>query len=559
MASTYSDLKFELIGTGEQSGTWGATTNTNLGTAIEQAIAGKADITFSSTTETLTLTNTNAAQDARAIYLNLGGTPGGAATLEVPAIEKPYIVKNGTGQTVTVKVSGQTGVAVPNGATAWLYNNGTDVTKAIDYVPSLTLGAALPLASGGTGQTTASAAINALVPTQTGNNGKYLTTNGSAVSWGTISGTGDVVGPASATDNGIALFDGTTGKLLQNSSGQDGVIHGITVGRGGGSVSSNVCLGSNNALAVNTTGQNNVAVGHASMFSNTTGSDNTFVGTQAGVYHTTGQYNTGFGHQCLLGDSSGLTGSNNTSIGRATFISLTSGNNNVGLGYLCAGSVSTGTRNTFVGTLSGDDVTTGDDNTAVGYGAYQSSSNYTNSTCIGAFSNVTGGDQVQLGDSSTTTYVYGTVQNRSDERDKSDIRDTQLGLNFITALRPVDYKWDMREDYKTTAPVESDYESLNDYKEAMAQWKEANQLNNLTHDGTHKRNRYHHGLIAQEVKQVMDTQGIDFGGYQDHTINGGRDVLSIGYDELVAPMIKAIQELTTRLEAAEAEIAALKG
>ncbi len=154
MASTYSDLKFELIGTGEQAGTWGVTTNTNIGTAIEQAIAGKADITFSSTTETLSLSNTNALQDARALYLNLGGTPGGAADLVVPAIEKSYIVFNDTGETVTVKVSGQTGVAVPDGATAWLYNNGTDVTKAVDYLPSLTLGTPLAVAQGGTGGTT---------------------------------------------------------------------------------------------------------------------------------------------------------------------------------------------------------------------------------------------------------------------------------------------------------------------------------------------------------------------------------------------------------------------
>jgi hypothetical protein len=92
--STYStNLKIELIGTGEQAGTWGTTTNSNLGTALEQAIVGKADVTMSSTTITLTLTNSNAAQDARAIYLNLTGSPGGAAVLEVPAVQKPYIVK----------------------------------------------------------------------------------------------------------------------------------------------------------------------------------------------------------------------------------------------------------------------------------------------------------------------------------------------------------------------------------------------------------------------------------------------------------------------------------
>lgn len=154
MASTYSsNLKIELQATGENSGTWGTITNTNLGTALEQAIVGKADITFSSTLETLTLTDSNAAQDARALYLNLGGTPGGAATLEVPAVEKNYVVKNGTGETVTIKVSGQTGVVIPNGKTVLVYNNGTDVVTAVDHIPSLTLGAALPVASGGTGST----------------------------------------------------------------------------------------------------------------------------------------------------------------------------------------------------------------------------------------------------------------------------------------------------------------------------------------------------------------------------------------------------------------------
>jgi hypothetical protein len=138
MASTYSPLKIELIGTGEQVATWGQTTNTNLGTTIEQAIGGKADVTMSSTSETLTLTDTNALQDARALYLNLTGTPGGAATLNVPAVQKAYIVKNGTtgGFAVTVKVSGQTGVSVPNGATMHLYNNGTDVVNAVTNLPA---------------------------------------------------------------------------------------------------------------------------------------------------------------------------------------------------------------------------------------------------------------------------------------------------------------------------------------------------------------------------------------------------------------------------------------
>jgi hypothetical protein len=152
-------LKFELIGTGEQSGTWGTTTNTNLGTAIEEAITGSADVTFASATVTLTLTDTNASQTARNLRLNLTGTSGGAQDLEVPAIEKFYIVNNGCADAITVKVSGQTGVAVPAGKAMLLFNNGTDVIDAVNHfntasVGTLSLTNALAVTSGGTGATT---------------------------------------------------------------------------------------------------------------------------------------------------------------------------------------------------------------------------------------------------------------------------------------------------------------------------------------------------------------------------------------------------------------------
>ena len=74
MASTYSDLKIELIGTGDQSGTWGVTTNTNLGTAIEEAITGSANVSFSSADVTLTASDSNATQSFRNLRLNLTGT-----------------------------------------------------------------------------------------------------------------------------------------------------------------------------------------------------------------------------------------------------------------------------------------------------------------------------------------------------------------------------------------------------------------------------------------------------------------------------------------------------
>jgi hypothetical protein len=149
-----------------------------LAPPLEQAIVGKADVTMSSTTVTLTLTNSNAAQDARAIYLNLTGSPVSAAVLEVPAIEKPYIVKNGSNQQVTIKVSGLTGVPIPTGKTALVYNNGTDVVTAIDFIPSLVLGAALPVASGGTGITAFGTGVaTALGQNVTGSGGIALATS----------------------------------------------------------------------------------------------------------------------------------------------------------------------------------------------------------------------------------------------------------------------------------------------------------------------------------------------------------------------------------------------
>jgi hypothetical protein len=153
MASNFSPLKIELITTGEQAGTWGDTTNTNLGTAIEEAIVGSAEVPFSSSDVTLTLSNTNASQTARNMRLELTGTSGGARNLIVPAIEKPYIIANGLADAVTVKNATGSGVVVPASKTMWVYNNGSDVVNAVSHLTALSLGTALPTSSGGTGST----------------------------------------------------------------------------------------------------------------------------------------------------------------------------------------------------------------------------------------------------------------------------------------------------------------------------------------------------------------------------------------------------------------------
>lgn len=156
MASTYSDLKIELIGTGDQTGTWGTTTNNNFSVAFQEAITGSADVAFSSADVTVTLTDSNSAQTARNLRLNLTGTSGGARNLILGSgcqIEKLYLINNGLADAVTVKNTSGTGIAVPAGKSMFVFNNGTNVVDAVTHLSSLTLGAALPVASGGTGLT----------------------------------------------------------------------------------------------------------------------------------------------------------------------------------------------------------------------------------------------------------------------------------------------------------------------------------------------------------------------------------------------------------------------
>ena len=187
MSNTYSNLKFEIIEVGGNDGTWGPIVNTNVGTAIEQAIVGMATLAtgdFTTNVCTLTLTNTNAAQNARAACLNITATLSAAGTLNVPAIQKPYIILNNSvgGFAVTVKVSGLTGVAIPAGKACMVYNNGTDVVEAINYMSSLTLGTDLALTEGGTGASTASGARTNLGATTLGAN-LFTITNPSAVTY----------------------------------------------------------------------------------------------------------------------------------------------------------------------------------------------------------------------------------------------------------------------------------------------------------------------------------------------------------------------------------------
>lgn len=420
-----------------------------------------------------------------------------------------------------------------------------------------------------------------------------------------------------------------------------------------------------NAFGFSLTAKDSVALGYDGGTSLLYGQDNVFVGDRAGQWTIKANFTTAVGSKVMryLMDSD-----QDTAVGNSAMFNYVHSSRNVAMGYQalagfqcnltdvplsnvaigrismanCVGNVSfnvaigEGTlaachsnENTALGTSALGylaDAVKGR-NTAVGRSALltmQDGSNATSllqCTGIGWGARVSGDDQVQLGGSTSTTYVYGTVQNRSDANDKTGVRNTVLGIEYILGLRPVDYRWDMRDDYiqslpetpvKPTPPIKSiapireagsegvrvyhlDGDESNiysrvietggsDYVESDEQYQkrfEAYQIDleqyesdlilwetacsqireyNATvlagegKDGSKARTRYHHGFIAQEVKALTDKLGVDFGGYQDHKINGGCDVLSIGYDEFIAPAVKAIQQCWERMDEIEARL-----
>ena len=130
MASSYTDLGTELMTTGENAGTWGSTTNTNL-QIIEEAIRGYVAVGVASADATLSLTDGSTGDSIRNSVIAFTGTLAGNRIITVPAVEKWWIMDNQTGgaYTLTVKASGQTGVTwgASDKGTKILYANGTDV------------------------------------------------------------------------------------------------------------------------------------------------------------------------------------------------------------------------------------------------------------------------------------------------------------------------------------------------------------------------------------------------------------------------------------------------
>ena len=202
--STYSpSLRIQLINTGDQAGTWGNTTNTNLGTLVESAVAGYISVSITSANQALTALD-GAADQSRNAVIALTTTTTAAFNVYAPPAEKTYVIYNASAYTATVynsTVLGNTtaagsGAIIPAGRTATIWSDGTNFFFQNDHLSALTLATDLAVADGGTGASNAADARTNLglgsIATQAANN--------VAITGGSISGITD-----------LAVADGGTG------------------------------------------------------------------------------------------------------------------------------------------------------------------------------------------------------------------------------------------------------------------------------------------------------------------------------------------------------------
>jgi Chaperone of endosialidase len=252
------------------------------------------------------------------------------------------------------------------------------------------------------------------------------------------------------------------------------------------------------ALTTNNTGTYNTAIGISSLRFNSSGIENTAQGAFS-LYNNNGNYNSAFGYNSLLANSNG---GSNTAFGHSSLQSNTIGGANTAVGVDALRANINGNRNTAIGFYALRFYTSGDENTAIGYQAMSVAGNGSNNTCIGAGANVPIGansNQVRIGN---TLVTYSGIQVAwtitSDKRWKSEIKPSNLGLDFIKELKPVYY---------------------------------------VRNNDVSKKTEY--GFIAQDVDEILAKFGCLNNGVISKDDAG---MFGMRYNDLISITVKAIQE-----------------
>lgn len=252
------------------------------------------------------------------------------------------------------------------------------------------------------------------------------------------------------------------------------------------------------SLQHNTTGNANSAFGMSSLYSNTGGDQNSAFGVNSLTRNTTGTYNSACGASSLFWNT---TGSSNSALGESSLTGNTTGSFNTAVGSVAGGNVTAGTYLTLIGANAGGNVTTGSNLTVIGANALASSATATN--------------EITLGDGSVTSLrcYASALTSLSDARDKKNIQDLQLGIDFLMKLKPRQFNWDRREWY------------VND-----------------TSDGSKIQNSPTAGFIAQELDKVQMSEKAE---WLNLVLKTNPNKLEATAGNLLPIIVKAIQDLKT--------------
>ena len=309
---------------------------------------------------------------------------------------------------------------------------------------------------------------------------------------------------------GGGITTGNYNILIGNNAGDAITTQAYNVGIGSGALGA-AAAGSltavgHNALLANNSGTENTGIGYSAGLQTTSGDKNTFLGNVAGYSNTTASFNTGIGYKALY------------STNRTADVNA----HNTAVGNQAGEDVSTGHSNTFVGSKAGDVATTGYENVCIGYEADIQDNSAHNQIVIGNNISGTKDNAVFIGnDSSHIENDFNsdaTWNHSSDRRQKTDIKDDLVGLDFIKDIRPVTYV------HKSPSEFPEEWDAYNpDDKEPMGGDKVI------------------HGFIAQEVKDALNRAGSET--LQVWSVgNDGRQ--RVGTSAFVMPLINSVKELS---------------
>jgi trimeric autotransporter adhesin len=604
MASTYvNDLRLNEMATGDGSGTWGTTTNTNL-ELVGEAMGYGTEAVANASTHTITMAD-GATDGFRCTFLRLtGGGQICTVTLAPNTLSHTWIIRNTTGYALTLTQGSGANVVIAAGLVKAVTTDGLGAGAVVyECLYDLELGGKLRVS----GDVTYATGADVITESAGTSNLRLGVGAGDSIASG-----GDynvVVGDNAGTAITTGANNTAVGyaALDANTTGEQNVAVGVNALSANTTANYNAAMGTN-ALGVNTTGAQNVAVGQSALGASTTADNNTAVGMSALGANTTGGSNVAVGTSALAANT---TAANNTAIGHAALGANTTGSQNVAVGLNSLDANTTGTLNTAVGQSALGANTTASNNVAVGVNALTANTTGAQNVAVGVsalFANTTANYNVAFGTNAlldVTTGIlnvgvghqsgsgaltagqlttgtgnifigyracgtvaaqnYGTALGYDVEgaagyttvgQSTSDIRAAH-GVATWAVVSDQRYKKDIADStagldfVNALRPRTFKYRTLGELPETFRAYEAGS-------TEVFKNSNTNHGFIAQEVKAAIDADSSIKDGFRlwDDREDGSQEVAEAA---LIPVLVKAIQELSAQVNSLTTRLEALEG